>query len=225
MHQADGVGDQRLEARGELIQIAIGDLVSREGQAVVHLGQDEVLLLEDDVELLAEDLGVQKVLYPQADAGRLVGIGGADAPLGGAEAVLAQVALREPVQLGVVRHDQVGVAAHPQATALHPPGLERVDLLQQHAGVDDHAVADDRGHPRVENSAGDELEGEVLVAHDDGVPGVVSALVADDHLHRPGEEVGELALSLVAPLGAHNYGPGHARLLRKRPPAVRPVYR
>src|SRR3989337_511485 len=49
-------------------------VVGRKGQTVGDLGQDEVLLLEDDLELLPEDLGVEQVLDPQADAGRLVGV-------------------------------------------------------------------------------------------------------------------------------------------------------
>ena len=65
----------------------------------------------DHVELGPEDLGVEQVLHPQADPGRLVGVGRADAPLGGAELVRAEAALGEPVDLLVVREDQVGVAA------------------------------------------------------------------------------------------------------------------
>src|SRR5205807_9925286 len=45
-----------------------------------------------------------------------------------------------------------------------------------------------------------------------------------DHLHLPGKEVGELALALVAPLGAHDNCSGHARLLQTCTPAVRSVY-
>ena len=50
---------------------------------------------------------------------------------------------------------------------------------------------------------------------DDGVAGVVAPLVADHDLHLLGEQIGQLALALVAPLGADDYGTGHARLLRK----------
>ena len=63
---------------------------------------------------------------------------------------------------------------------------------------------------------GHQLEGEALAVDDDGVAGVVAALVADDHVHLLGEEVGELALALVAPLGADHDGGRHVALLDGR---------
>jgi probable phosphoglycerate mutase len=212
--QAHRVGDHRLDAGPQVAQVGIGDVVGRQREPVVDLGQDQVLLFEDDLELLPEDLGVEQVLDPQADAGRLVGVGRADTPLGGAQAVLAQLALGEAVELGVVRHDQVGVAADLEPGAVDAAGLEPVDLGHQHGGVDHHPVADHRSDPRVKNAAGHELQGEGFLADDDGVAGVVAALVADHDLHLLGEQIGQLALALVAPLGADDHGTGHARLLR-----------
>ena len=104
-----GVGDHRLEPRRHR-QVLLGDLVAVEGEPVVDLGEQRVLLAQRELELLAEDLGVEEVLDAQAHAQRLVGVGGADAALGGAELVLAQVALGDAVELLVVRHDQVAVA-------------------------------------------------------------------------------------------------------------------
>ena len=144
----------------------------------------------------------------------LVGIGGADAPLGRAQAVLAQVALGQPVELVVVGHDQVGVAADQELPRVDPLGRQRVHLGQQHGGVDDHAVADHRRDVVVEDAAGHQLKGEGLAVDDDGVPGVMTALIADDQLHVLGEQVGELALPFVAPLGPDDHGCGHASLLR-----------
>ena len=85
-------------------------------------------------------------------------------------------------------------------------GLERVDLVEQDPGVDDDAVADHRGHRGVEHPRGHELQREGLAVDDDAVPRVVAALVADDDVHLLGEEVGELALALVTPLGADHDG-------------------
>ena len=122
MDHADRVPHHGLDTGGVLAQVAVRDLPGVHGQAVVDLGQDGVLLLEHDVELLAEDLGVEEVLDAQADAGGLVGVGGADAALGRPEGVLAQEALGHPVQLLVVRHDQMGVAAHHQTAGVDAPG-------------------------------------------------------------------------------------------------------
>ena len=209
---AHGVADHGGDPRCVLTEVAGRDVVRREREPVIDLGQDRVLLLQGDVELLAEDLLVQEVLDAQAHAGRLVGVGGADAALSGAERVLAEVALRHPVELLVVRHDQVRVAAHHQARRVDALVGEHVDLREEHLGVDHHAVPDDRGDVVVEHARGHQLECERLAADDDPVPGVVAALVAHDQVHLAGEEVGELALALIAPLGPDHHGCRHVFL-------------
>ena len=77
--------------------------------------------------------------------------------------------------------------------------------------VDHDAVADDRGDVRVEHARRRQPELEDLVAADDRVAGVVAALVADDHRHLLGQEVGRLALALVAPLQPDDHGRRHQR--------------
>ncbi len=192
-----------------LVEVLVADRTGVEGEPVVDLGQDGVLLLQDHLELLTEDLGVEEVLDTEPDAGRLVRVGGADAPAGRTQCVLAEVALGDPVELGVVRHDQVGVATHHHAAGVDALGRQRVELGEEDAGVHHHAVADDRGDVGIEDAARDELEGEGHAVDHDGVAGVVAALVADDHVHVPGQEVGELALALVAPLRPDDHGCGH----------------
>ena len=93
-----------------------------------------------------------------------------------------------------------------------PLALEHVELVDQHRGIDHHAVADDGRHPRIEHAARHELELEHLAVDDERVAGVVAALVADDHRRLLGEIVGEPALALVAPLGADDHRAGHERL-------------
>jgi hypothetical protein len=104
----------------------------------------------------------------------------------------------------------MGARRHLQPLAAAPPPLEHGDLVEQHLRVDHHAVADDRDDVVVEHARGDELEGERLIVDDERVPRVVPALVADDEVHLLGEEVGELALALVAPLGSDHDGRRHS---------------
>ena len=92
-----------------------------------------------------------------------------------------------------------------------PLAVERVQLGQEHPGVDHHPVADHRRDVGIEDTGGDELQGEGLTVDHHRVPGVVAPLVADDHLHVTGQQIGELSLTLVAPLGPHDHGCGHAR--------------
>src|SRR5215472_13688749 len=55
------------------------------------------------------------------------------------------------------------------------------------------------------------------------MPGVVAALVPDDVVHAVAEQVGRLALALIAPLGANNHDGGHgsrlASVIRAEPDA------
>ena len=90
--------------------------------------------------------------------------------------------------------------------------LQPFELLHEHGGVDHDAVADDGDAAGGEDAGGEQVQGVLLVADDDGVTGVVAALVADDVVDRTAEQVGRLALALVAPLGADQHDRGHPEL-------------
>src|SRR5205814_116349 len=132
----------------------------------------------------------------------LVGVGGADAAPGGAEAIVSSRLFLELVEERVVAHDHVRPLADDQVRGIDSSLFELADLFQKDDRVDDHAVADDAGAVRVEDARRDELELELAVLGDDGVAGVVAALGADDHVGLGGEVVDDLAFALVAPLAA-----------------------
>ena len=88
---------------------------------------------------------------------------------------------------------------------------QAVELADQHRGVDDDAVADHAGLARVEDPGRDQVELERLAVADDRVAGVVAALEADDHRGVLGEQVDDLALALVAPLGPDDHDSRHRR--------------
>ena len=107
----------------------------------------------------------------------------------------------------------------PQEPGVDALRLEHVELVEEHCGVDDHAVADDRRDPRVEHAARHELELEDLAVDDDRVARVVAALVADAQRSFLGEVVGEATLALVAPLHADDHCARHrdgSREMRSR---------
>ena len=81
-------------------------------------------------------------------------------------------------------------------------GFERVDFLDQDLRIDDHAVADDAELVRVQRAGRDQVEDGLLAVDDQRVAGVVAALEADDDIGVVGEQIDDLALALVAPLGA-----------------------
>ncbi|OPZ46035.1 MAG: hypothetical protein BWY94_00927 [Actinobacteria bacterium ADurb.BinA094] len=207
-----GVADEGLEA------LPVGQQLLRHLGRVEHADlvalQQEVLLAQRGVDLAAQDLGVEQVLHADADARVFVHVAGSDAAAGGADLVLAELLLAGAVQQQVVRHDQVGVAAHAQVVAADTACAQRLQLSEQDVRVDHHAVADHAGLGLVQDARRDEVELELLAVADDGVAGVVAALEARHHVGLLGQQVRDLAFALVAPLGADHDGTGHCDSLR-----------
>src|SRR4029077_12018777 len=72
-----------------------------------------------------------------------------------------------------------------------------------------HAVADRADLAGIEDPGRDQVELERLAVTDDRVAGVVAALKSDHDVRLLGEQVGDLSLPFVAPLGANYYETGH----------------
>ena len=197
-------GARRAPSCGE----AVDDLVDVERLAA---GRLDLAVLGDGagLDVGGERRRVGDVAGPQADAPGLVGVGRADALQRGADLVVAAHRLGDGVVGLVPREDQVGPARDLQPGARHAAGLEGVDLGEQRRQVDDDAVADDRHDVVVEDAARDQLQGVAVAADDDGVPGVVATLVAHDVAVLLGQQVDDLGLALVTPLGADDDGDGH----------------
>ncbi len=86
--------------------------------------------------------------------------------------------------------------------------LETVELLDQHLGVDDAAVADD-ARLAVQDAGRDLADLERFVADHDRMPRVRTALVAADEIRLLGEQVDDLPFAFVAPLRSDDDGRGH----------------
>jgi len=110
----------------------------------------------------------------------------------------------------VVRHDQVRVGREEQARAVDAALGETVHLGEKRLGIDNDAVADDGGAARRDDPGRHQVQGVVLtVGGDDRMAGVVAALVAHHVVDLSAEDVGGLALALVAPLGADEHDRRH----------------
>ena len=176
-----------------------------------HGVEQQVLVGQRAADPLAQDLAIAQVLHPQPEAPGAVAVRGPDAAPRRAHLRATEPDLVRPVEGHVVRHDHVRAAADPDPRDVDALRRQHVELGDERGRVDDDAVADHRRDVRVEHARRAQLELERLVAHDDGVARVVAALVADDDGDVLGEEVGGLALALVAPLEAHDHGRGHQR--------------
>ena len=93
----------------------------------------------------------------------------------------------------------------------HPLPPQLLDLAEERPGVEHHPVADDAELARPHDARGKERELVDRAVDDEGVPGVVAALEAGDHVGALGEPVDDLALALVAPLGAHDHHVAHLK--------------
>ena len=213
VEEKGGVGDIGRQPSG-IAEIRAQDALDGEALRVVDLAEEPVLLRHVVFELLAEQALVEEIGHADAHAGGLVGIGGPHALARGADAVLARLGLAGPVERGVIGHDHVRVLGDVEVAVEGNPALdERLHLLDQRGGIDDHAAADDVAAARVQDPRRDGLQHELLAPHHPGVSGVVAALKANDHVEVRREHVHHLALALVAPLRSHDHDVRHDALL------------
>src|SRR5262249_52471966 len=80
--------------------------------------------------------------------------------------------------------------------------LELAHFLEQRARRQHDAVADEAGDAAVQDAGGNQAQHRLAAADDQRVAGVVPALEAHDARDAIGQQVDDLALAFVAPLGA-----------------------
>ena len=154
---------------------------------------------------------VEHVSGADTDTSGLVGVGRPDALERGADLVVAAQRLGDGVVGLVPGEDEVRPAGDAEPVARDAARRQRVDLGEQRRQVDDDAVGDDRDDVVVEDPARRQLQGVALAADDDGVAGVVPALVAHDVAVLLGQQVDDLGLAFVAPLSPDDDGDRHGR--------------
>jgi hypothetical protein len=94
----------------------------------------------------------------------------------------------------------MAVAGEPEPRHVDPGPPQLVELSQEMAGIDHHAVRDHRRDVGIEDARGDQLELEEAALGDHRVAGIVPTLIADNEVHPVREVVDGLALALVPPL-------------------------
>ena len=127
--------------------------------------------------------------------------------------LLPEPVFARAIQIAVVRHDEMGIGGDEELVRRQAIRLEHVHLVEHDFGIDDDPVADDGRDVRIHDPRRNQVQLESTPAVDDGVPCVVTTLEANDVVHVVGEQVGDLPLAFVAPLGADQHDTGHMRLL------------
>ena len=154
---------------------------------------------------------VEEIAHAQAPASRLVLVRRSDAARGRADHPGPEARLAHPIQIAVVRQDDVRAIGHEQAAAdVDPGGAEFVDLVEERLQVDDHTVPDHARDAGVQDAGGNEAQDELAAARVNGVARVVPALIARHDREPLREQIHDLALALVSPLCADN-GDVHGR--------------
>ena len=201
------LGGERQEFRQQLVAV---DLLDAEAAA------QGVVVDQQLVDLGRQGVGVGEVADPDGTPCRLVLVGRADAAAGGADLAGTLIAafageLARPVQLAVQRQDQGRVLGDAQGVGADGDalGAQALDLLEQGPGVDHDTVADQRELALAHHARGQERELVGDAVDDQRVAGIVAALEAHHHVGPLAEPVDDLALALVAPLGADHRDIAH----------------
>ena len=125
-----------------------------------------------------------------------------------ADGLVAEGVFLRSVDVAVDGEDDVGAVGDHEVFRGDGYALrtKAFDFFDEAGGVEYDAVADDAELARPQDARGDEMEDVFLAVGDDGVPGIVAALAACDHIGGFGKEVDDFAFAFVAPLGADNNG-------------------
>jgi len=90
------------------------------------------------------------------------------------------------------------------AVNFHAGFPKSAHFFQECNGVEHHAIANNTATAVAQHAARHELQHELLAFNDDRVAGVVSAGIAGYDRKVFGEDIDNLALALIAPLGAND---------------------
>ena len=182
---------------------------------MVDVFDGEVLPLQNAGKAALQVFGVQKLSGLDGLFLIFVAVDRSNAPLGGAVGTILQTGLLQGVQVPVVGEHQGGAVGDLKVfgSDLDARLLQVLDLLPQMLTVDDHTVAQDIDNALAEDAGGQQVQGEFSVFVDDGVTGVVAALVAHHHVVLFGDQVHHAALAFVTPVDAHDRAVRHKNCL------------
>ena len=194
--------DQRLDTLALREQVVEHPL-EIEGLGAEVPAEHEVVEIECLAEARRESIALEQVGNAHGAARHLVLVGRADAAASRADGLVAAGAFTRAVQRLVPRHDDGAGRRYADARAnLDALELQRLDLLAQGVQGQHHAVADQAFYPGLQDAGRYQVQHGLLAVDDQRVAGVVAALEAHHRGCALREQVDDLALAFVAPLGA-----------------------
>jgi hypothetical protein len=209
VEQVGGVADHGANALGHA-EVVGEDLVEADVVVDAEGARDGLLVVGQERVERAEQVGVQQVGHADAAAADLVFVARADAARGGADGDAVHARFAHLLHHAVEGEDDVGAVADGDLAGDVDAGLfEHVEFVEQRLGVHHHAVADHAARVGMKHAAWNQLQDELLRADLDGVARVVAALIAGDDVKFLREQIDDLALAFVAPLGAQHDDVAH----------------
>jgi hypothetical protein len=210
LDQVRNVGDHGPDALGHRQRI-LQHLLEVHRRRLEVVLQCEVVEVQDLPQLRREPLPVEQVRHTQRAAGGLVLVGRPDTPTRRSDGLGTSGDLPGLVQRNVGGQDQRTGRADPQSLDnRNGLGRQPVDLGEQGLHRHPDAVADQAFHVFAQDARGDQVEHRLLAPDHQRVARVVPPLETHDGGGPLGQQVDDLALSLVPPLGTDdNYVRGH----------------
>ena len=173
---------------------------------LVEVLQHEVVVVQQFAQLDREALRIEQVTDAQAATRHLVLVRRTDTAAGGADLAFRARRLAGLVQRHMVGQDQGAGRADAQALAhRHTLLFQLGDFPQQRIGRDHYAIADQALHVVTQDAGRDQVQHGLLTVDDQGMTGIVAALVTHDRSRLIGQQIDDLALALITPLGAQDH--------------------
>ena len=112
----------------------------------------------------------------------------------------------------------MGRMAHPEpALELEPQRFEAIDLVAQPEQIHHRPVPDQTALAGMKHPRGHAVEHQRLVATQDAMAGVGTALISGNDVGLVAKGIDDLPLALITPLGTHDDGARHALPPHEKP--------
>ena len=177
----------------------------------IEAAAQRIVMRQQAVDLVRQRVEIGEIHQADGAAADLVLIGGPDAAAGGADRGDGVGGFAQRIELAMQRQDQRDVFGDAQIVRADGDALalQFCDFIEEGLRIEHHAVADDRELGRPQHAGRQQRQLVGLAIDDERMAGIVAALEAHDDVGLLRQPVDDLALPLVAPLGADDDNIGH----------------
>ena len=153
-----------------------------------------------------EMLRMQQVAHANGFFHIFIGIDRRDAAAGGAEFLVCQTIFFQDITHLVIWHADGRAVADDQVLRcdLDPLVTQHFDLIEKMFEVDDHARPHHIDGLITQNAGRQQIQDELAFFVDNGMSGVVAALITDDNIIFFAQKVDHAALAFISPVCSYN---------------------